>query len=357
MWRIQLDWVEEIPVDKAFTSWTYLEAVFILDLNVNRALAHHPFLTQSKLSDEQIALAFFPNPKVRQSATDNFCAPELPQEGIIQALENTIHVQMSVLYADLVRALGEVPDFPLSKTPASTWKEAFSWSKLSSLEVNRHLKVDDAPHVARDMSLPFNVAIRRYRERCHIREEEGSSREPAFDRSSISFESILRQGRKGSKVANAAFKVYIKGSNYIRMELRLNKSEGICYDMPKGLFRSNVAFCPNDLVDVILRALFYSQKTFDKFIKKMPNIKTPSMEELVAFFQVLRAEASKEEDKIVVERIISRLEFHVCLDMTLLDDTEMVNMLRRLSRRGFFIRRGASSSPRYYPDIDRGMVK
>lgn len=347
--RIQLDWVEEIPVDKTFTPRTYLEAVFTLDLNVNRALAHHPFMTQPKLSDEQIATAFFPNPKVKQSTVDNFCSPKLPQEGIIQALENTIHVQMSVLYADLVRALAEVPDFPLIKAPASTWKEAFSRGKLAYIEIDRHLQVDNAPRTVRAMEGSFNVAVRQCRKRNHAREQEDNLRESAVDKEAVSFRSVLRQGSKGRQVANAAVKVYSKSNNLIRIELTLNRHEGITYDMPKGLSKSIVVFLPEGLVDVILRTLFYSQKTFDTLIKNMPDIKTPRMEELVAFFQRLRAEVSKEEDKAIVERIISNLEFHVCLDMALINDHDISKMLRRLKRRGLFVSKG--KPPRFLPNI------
>lgn len=343
--RIQLDWVEEIPADKFFTPMTYLEEVFILDLNVNRALAHHPFLTQPNLSDEQIATAFFPNPKVKQSTVDNFCDPKLPQEAIIQALENTIHVQMSVLYADLVRALAEVLDFPLSKVPPSTWQQAFSWGKLAYIEIDRHLKVDDAPRTAQAMEGSFNVAVRKYRKLNHAREQEGNLREPAYDKDAVSFGSVLRQGSKGRQIANAAVKIYSKSNNLIRMELKLNKHEGITYDMPKVLSKSIMTFLPEGLVDVILRALFYSQKTFDTLIKNMPDIKTPRMEELVTFFQLLRIEAIKEEDKAIIERIISWMEFHVCLDMNHIDDPEMVNLLHRLRRRGLFISKGLRFSP------------
>ena len=351
--HIQLDWVKEIPVDNYFSPRTYLEAIFVLDLNVNRALANHPFLTQPSLSDEQISTAFFPNPKVKQSTVDNFCDPKLSQEDIIQALENTIHVQMSMLYADLVRALDEVPDFPLSKVPASTWQQAFGWAKLTYAEIDRHLEVDDAPRIARAMELPFTVAVRKYRKRNHAQEQEGNLREPAHDKDAVSFESVLRQGSKGRQVANAAAKVYSKSNRFIRIELKLNRSEGLTNDMPKGLSKSIMVSLPEDLADLVLRVAFYSQKTFDKLIKNMPDIKTPRMEELVAFFQRLRAEVSKEKDIAIVERIISRLEFHVCLNLVLIDDHEMAKMLRRLKRRGFFISKGTSSAPRYLPNINK----
>lgn len=349
--RIQLDWVEEIPVDKAFTPWTYLEAVFTLDLNVNRALAHHPFMTQPKLSDEQIATAFFPNPKVKQSTVDNFCAPELPQEGIIQALENTIHVQMSILYADLVRALAEVPDFPLIKAPASTWKEAFSWSKLSSLEVNRHLKVDDAPRTVRAMELPFQISIRKYRTRYHALEEEGSSRHPAFDNEPMSIGGILRQGSKGKKIPGVAAKIYPKGMCFIRMELRFCGYEGLCCDMPKDSSRSIMASFPEGLVDIILRVCFYSQRSFDRLLVKLPTIKTPDVEELASFCRQLRTECSESENKIILERIISRIKSRFALDMSLIDDPEMDRLLRRLTNKGLFIRKGSTSAPRYFPNF------
>lgn len=351
--HIQLDWVKEIPVDNYFSPQTYLEAIFVLDLNVNRALANHPFLMQPSLSDEQIATAFFPNPKVKQSTVDNFCDPKLPQEAIIQALENTIHVQMSVLYADLVRALAEVPNFPLSKAPASTWQQAFSWAQLTYAEINRHLEVDDAPRTARAMEGSFNVAVRKYRKLNHAKEQEGNLREPAYDKDAVSFGSVLRQGSKGRQIANAAVKIYSKSNNLIRMELKLNGYEGTTYDMPKGLSKSIMTFLPEGLADIVLRVAFYSQKTFDKLIKNMPDIKTPRMEELVAFFQRLRAEVSKEENKAIVERIIARLEFHPCLNMTLIDDHEMAKMLRRLKRKGLFISRGDSSAPRYLPNINK----
>lgn len=350
--RIQLDWVEEIPADKFFTPRTYLEAVFIIDLNVNRALAHHPFLTQPNLSDEKIATAFFPNPKVKQSTVDNFCDPKLPQEAIIQALENTIHVQMSVLYADLERALAEVPDFPLGKSPAPTWQQAFSWSKLSSLEVNRHLEVDDAPRTVRAMELPFQVSIRNYRTRYHALIEEGVSRHPAFDNEPMSIGGFLRQGSKGKKIPSAAVKIYPKGMRFIRMELRFCGYEGLCCDMPKGLSRSITAALPEGLVDVILRVCFYSQRSFDRLLLKMPSIKTPNVQQLASFCQQLRAECSESEDKIILERIISRVESRFALDMTLIDDPGMDTMLRRLTNRGLFIRKGSTAAPRYFPKFN-----
>lgn len=350
--RIQLDWVEEIPVDKIFTPRTYLEAVFILDLNVNRALAHHPFLTQPSLRDEQIMTAFFPNPKVKLSTVDNFCDPKLPQEAIIQALENTIHVQMSVLYADLVRALAEVPDFPLSKVPPSTWQQAFSWSKLSSLEVNRHLEVDDAPRTARAMELPFHASIRNYRTRYHALMEEGISRHPAFDHEPMSIGGILRQGSKGKRSPSVAAKIYPKGMCLIRMELRFCGYEGLCCDMPKDLSRSITASLPEGLVDVILRVCFYSQRSFDRLLLKMPMIKTPNIEQLASFCQQLRVECSESEDKDILERIISRVESRFALDMTLIDDPGMNTMLRRLTNRGLFIRKGSTAAPRYFPKFN-----
>ena len=258
-----------------------------------------------------------------------------------------------MLYADLVRALDEVPDFPLSKVPASTWQQAFGWAKLTYAEIDRHLEVDDAPRIARAMELPFTVAVRKYRKRNHAQEQEGNLREPAHDKDAVSFESVLRQGSKGRQVANAAAKVYSKSNRFIRIELKLNRSEGLTNDMPKGLSKSIMVSLPEDLADLVLRVAFYSQKTFDKLIKNMPDIKTPRMEELVAFFQRLRAEVSKEKDKAIVERIISRLEFHVCLNMVLIDDHEMAKMLRRLKRRGFFISKGTSSAPRYLPNINK----
>ncbi len=350
---------------------TFLRVTYILDLNVNRALAHHSFMCNPKLTDEEVAKAFFPNPCIKESKdTDNFCSPELEQTDIIQAVRNTIDATMSMYYADLCRALTHVPDMPLSSLPTESWQKALCRVRLSLMEVDRHLYAEDVSRAYSKLKMQMTTLSANYRLRIHGQRTCVDDRwDPAVDETPSSISTILRKGKRRTSSSDAEVIIYKKRKNYLRMELRLRDHNGICYDMPAIPFgknpkptlmlngnayhmpkRTNVATSLEELVKVITWSMITSQDSFCRMLGTLQETTEYTTEQLADLIACIRRAVPKQEEQSALNYIISTLQERQVLRAGQAGDATVDRILRRLGDRGLFRYKGGIKTRRYYPD-------
>ncbi len=370
--QLYLDCVKEKinGAEDTHSAPTYLRATFILDLNVNRALAHHSFMKLTELTNEEVAMSFFPNPDIKEAkGNDNFCPPELTQAEIEQAIRNTVDATMRVLYADLWRAMGEVPELHLAKAMPYTWQEALQCARLALVEVDRHLHADEAPKAYSTLRRQLSAWRSDYCQRSHGRRADGAEQwNHAMDETPSSISTILRQGKKRTKTPDAEIILYKKRRNYLRLELRLRGHNGICYDMPaipqgtkpKPILwltgnayhvpaRTNVAKSLDELVEVIKWVMITAQDSFIKLLEAMEETPTYTEEQLADFITKLRRAISKENEQAALNYIISCLREGQLLKAGIAGDAHVDRILRRLGDKGLLHYRGGLKKRRYYP--------
>ncbi len=366
---------DDVSPEDALPGGQFLRATFTLELNINRALSHHPFMSHSTLTDEQVAQAFFPNPNISgPEGMDNFCDPALPQAAIVQAVRNTIDATMCVLYADLCRALAHVPELPLEKKLPESWQAALKVARLSLVEVDRHLYVKDAPKAFSESKRQLSTWRENYRVRTHgSRADETGRWNAAVDETPTSISTILRMGKRRSSSPEASVIVYNKRRDYLRMELRLRGHGGICYDMPtipqgrkhKPILmkdgkaydvpkRTNVADSLDALVEVIEWVMISSQETFQRLLGTLAEVPTYTPAQMNAFIESLRRAVTKEEEQPALDYITSTLKEGQPLRAGMAGDATVDRILRRLGDRKLFLYKGGQKTRRYYPSIPTG---
>ncbi len=368
---LRLDCVEEIIKGAEENDGAqFLRATFTLILNPNRALAHHSFMGNASLTDEQVVQAFFPNPAV-EGEHDNFCDPAISQTAIVQAIKNTIDATMSLLYADLHRALTHVPELPLAETPPESWQEALEAARLSLVEVDRHLRAEDAPRAFSELKQQLSTWRSNYRARTHgSKVGETEKWNSSVDNEATSISTTLRQGNGRTSAPASTVIVYKKRINYLRMELRLREHNGICYNMPtiprgkkhKPILmvdgnayvvpsRSNTAGSLDELVDMILWVMITSQEEFQRLLGKLDQAPHYTEVQLSAFIESLSRVVTKKEEQPALTYITSTLRERQPLRAGIAGDANVDRVLRRLGDRKLFRYKGGQKTRRYYPNI------